>query len=125
LGRLEGGRRVATEIVFYDELDSDAYKTGVCILYADAFSRLWAICRERKLTVVGDVHTHGGRAIQSESDRTNPMVARAGHIALIVPNFAVGRVRTRQLGIYEYRGNHEWIDHSGRWIPIFYAGHWS
>jgi proteasome lid subunit RPN8/RPN11 len=106
-------------------LDPGAYKTGVCILYADAFSRLWAICRERKLTVVGDVHTHGGRAVQSESDRMNPMVARAGHIALIVPNFAVGRIRSRHLGIYEYRGNHEWTDHSGRWIATFYAGHWS
>lgn len=32
------------------------------------------------MMVVADVHTHPGRAFQSESDRTNPMVARAGHI---------------------------------------------
>ena len=71
------------------------------------------MCRARGLTVVGDVHTHPGGAFQSEADRTNPMVAREGHIAIIVPNYATGRPATARIGVYEYRGNHEWADHSG------------
>lgn len=126
LGRIEGARRVVTDAIFYDALDEHAYDSGVCILEAPTFSKLWALCRERKLTVVGDVHTHGGLATQSESDRTNPMIARAGHVALIVPNFARTPVRVRQMGIYEYRGNHEWNDHGGGLFNgFFYVGWWS
>ena len=89
------------DMVFYDELDPGAYDTGVCVLHGDAFARLWALCRERRLTVVADAHTHGGAAIQSWDDRTNPMVARAGHIAIIVPNLARPPVKHPELGIYE------------------------
>jgi hypothetical protein len=100
--------------VFYDELDPEAYVTGVCVLNGDAFAKLWALCRARKLTVVGDAHTHGGAGIQSDPDRTNPMVARTGHIAIIVPDFARWPIRRHRLGVYEYRGQHEWTDRSTR-----------
>jgi hypothetical protein len=113
LGDVQRQRRDVREVVYYDELDSAAYDTGACVLYGDAFARLWAIARQKQLTIVGDVHTHFGRALQSFEDRTNPMVARAGHIALIVPYFARPPVLHEALGVYEYRGNHEWIDHSG------------
>jgi len=126
LGKVEDGYRIATDVVFYDELDEHAYDSGVCILEAPAFSKLWALCRDRKLTVVGDVHTHGGVAHQSEADRTNPMIARAGHVALIVPNFARAPIRMRSLGVYEYRGNHAWDDHSAKLLTrFFYVGWWS
>jgi proteasome lid subunit RPN8/RPN11 len=113
LGYREGDLRTVTDIVFYDELDPASYSTGVCVLHAPAFAALWSICRKRGLTVVGDVHTHGRGASQSEADRTNPMVAREGHIAIIVPNFAMGRPARSTLGIYEYRGDHAWTRHSG------------
>lgn len=113
LGVREGDLRIVTDIVFYDELDPAAYQTGVCVLHAPAFAKLWASCRARALTVVGDVHTHPGGAFQSEADRTNPMVAREGHIAIIVPNFATGRPNRASLGIFEYRGDHAWTDMSG------------
>jgi proteasome lid subunit RPN8/RPN11 len=126
LGREIDGQRVVADTVFYDELDPHAYDSGVCILEGDSFARLWALCRERKLTVVADVHTHGGLAIQSEADRTNPMVARAGHVAIIVPDFASGQVEMRTVGVYEYCGNHHWIDHSGKKAKrYFYVGLWS
>ena len=111
-----GAKRV--DVVYYDELDAAAYASGVCILQGDAFAKLWAICRERKLTVVADIHTHPAAAFQSESDRTNPMVARAGHIAIIVPDFAAPPVRYERLGIYEYRGEHRWADRSHRRAAI-------
>ncbi len=126
LGFQRGKRREVTDVVFYDELDPHAYASGVCILHAPAFARLWALCRERDLTVVGDVHTHPGVAFQSESDRTNPMVARDGHVAIIVPDFAVAPVDPRQLGVFEYRGDHQWFDRSPQVASgFFYTGMWS
>src|SRR6202043_3358208 len=108
LGTVREGRREVQAAVYYDDLDAEAYATGVCVLHGDAFAKLWAECRKRKLTVIGDVHTHGGAAYQSGSDKTNPMVARAGHIAIIVPDFVAWPIAPERLGIYEYRGQHEW-----------------
>lgn len=113
LGARAGDLREVQDVVFYDDLDPEAYSSGVCILHSSAFAALWSTCRARGLTVVGDVHTHPGGAYQSEADRTNPMVAREGHIAIIVPDFATGRPPTARLGVFEYRGDHAWTDHSG------------
>lgn len=126
LGHERNGRREIVDVVYYDDLDDEAYSTGVCVLHGDAFSKLWGICRERRLTVVADVHTHGENADQSEADRTNPMIARSGHIAIIVPDFARWPIRPRRLCIYEYSGAHQWIE---RTYPkarrFFYVGFWS
>ena len=125
LGRQEGRRFEAVSAIFYDDLDGSAYASGVCVLKADSFSKLWAICREQKLTVVADMHTHPGAAFQSESDRKNPMVARAGHIAIIIPNFASPPIEHKQLGFYEYLGDHRWNDRSAARRSFVYYGFWS
>jgi hypothetical protein len=115
-----------TDAIFYDDLDPKAYTTGVCVLHGDAFAKLWAICRGRKLTVVADIHTHPGAAAQSAIDKANPMIARAGHVAIIVPNYASGPPSGNRLGVYEYRGQHEWIDRSPpKTKQFFYTGFWS
>ena len=112
--------------LFYDELDPGAYNTGVCVLQGDAFALLWAICRERDLTIVADVHTHAGTAFQSHADKTNPMIARVGHIAIIVPNLERPPVKHEALGVFEYRGDHEWTNRSGKTANrFFYVGIWS
>jgi len=126
LGMANGRRREARGVIYYDDLDPQAYASGVCVLKADTFSKLWAHCRAQDLTVVADIHTHGGQAYQSEADRTNPMVARAGHIAIIVPSFAAVPVLYGRLGIYEYQGEHRWLDKSyGQARRYFYTGWWS
>jgi hypothetical protein len=126
LGHETNGTREVTAAIYYDELDPNAYASGVCILHGDAFAKLWAECRKRKLTVVADVHTHGGAAYQSGSDKANPMVARSGHVAIIVPDFAAWPIPVERLGIYEYRGQHEWIDRTHPKTPhFFYNGFWS
>jgi proteasome lid subunit RPN8/RPN11 len=126
LGVRTGDIRTVRDIIFYDELDPDAYQTGVCVLHAPAFAKLWSICRARGLSVVADIHTHPGAAFQSHSDRTNPMVAREGHIAIIVPDYAAPPVARSDLGIFEYRGSHQWIDHSpARRTGFLYSGFWS
>lgn len=126
LGIERNGRCEVTSAVFYDDLEADAYSTGVCVLHGNAFAKLWSHCREQGLTVVADVHTHPGAGFQSDADRTNPMVARAGHIAIIVPNFASWPIRQERMGIYEYQGQHEWLNRSSSLAPqFFYTGFWS
>lgn len=126
LGKEHDGRREVERALFYDDLDPAAYASGVCVLHGDAFAKLWAVCREERLTVVADVHTHFGAGFQSTFDRANPMVARTGHIALILPNLGRWPVDQDQFGIYEYRGQHQWNDHSaGRAPRFFYTGFWS
>ena len=126
LGVRHGERCQVQEAVYYDDLDPGAYASGVCVLHGDAFAKLWAVCRSKSLTVVADAHTHPREAFQSSSDRTNPMVAREGHIAIIVPNFGKKPVRLQELGIYEYTGQHEWLDRRVMKIPgYFYTGFWS
>lgn len=126
LGTERDGRREVREAIFYDELDPMAYSSGVCVLHGPAFARLWAMCRERKLGVVADVHTHARQAFQSNADRTNPMVATAGHIAIIVPDFASGPNLKERMKVFEYRGQHAWTDRSpGTAKDFVYTGFWS
>jgi hypothetical protein len=126
LGREASGTREVMDAIYYDDLDADAYRSGVCVLHGDAFAKLWAECRKRQLTVVADVHTHKGTAHQSSSDKANPMVARSGHIAIIVPEFAAWPIAVGRLGLYEYRGQHEWTDRTHpKTRNFFYTGFWS
>lgn len=124
LGEIAGGKRTVKRFVYYDELDPKAYESGVCILHGDSFGKLWKICREASLTVVADIHTHMGGAMQSEADRTNPMIAEAGHVALIAPNLARG-AQPRDLAVYEYVGGYRWTDHSRHASSFFYVGWWA
>ncbi|MDE2133261.1 MAG: hypothetical protein KGJ49_01525 [Alphaproteobacteria bacterium] len=113
LGRKDEDGRRALSLVYYDELDPRAYDSGVCILHADAFGRLWERCAELGLAVVADVHVHGCGAAQSRADRENPMIARPGHLALILPLMARVPVRRWAVGLYEYLGDHRWRAHGG------------
>ena len=94
----------------YDELDPTALDSGIIAFQGVGFVPLWNYCQRHKMQVLADVHTHGGKWTgQSETDRTNPMIETAGHIALIVPGFACGnRASLKGVGVYEYLGNHEW-----------------
>jgi proteasome lid subunit RPN8/RPN11 len=118
-------RRRVMRVVYYDDLDPHCLDTGVVIFQALGFGPLWQLCRETGLSVVADVHTHPGEARQSDADRRHPMIATAGHIAIIVPDFAQRLVHGDKLGLYEYVGAHQWRDHSGgAGSPFFYAGMW-
>lgn len=126
LGVERDGRREIQSAIFYDELDPRAYDTGACILRGDAFAKLWARCRQAGRTVVADIHSHPGSGRQSLIDKTNPMVSRAGHVAIIVPDFARWPIDYSRLGVYEYRGQCEWHDRSPSRVRNFlYTGFWS
>ncbi len=97
----------------YDELDPKSLNYSYVRLESSAFSRLWTICAELKLEVVADVHTHPMGPRQSPSDRAHPMISLAGHIALIVPRFACGKVMPRDLSFNVYLG-------AGKWVSYFH-----
>jgi hypothetical protein len=101
-------RRHIVDFVLYDDLDPHALDTGIVRLDGRHFGKLWDMCEAHGLTMVADVHTHPGGAAQSGSDRAHPIIARAGHLALIVPNFAVAPVVREALGIYRYGGGGQW-----------------
>jgi proteasome lid subunit RPN8/RPN11 len=113
LGTADGHRKRAVRCMYYDDLDLSAYSTGVCVLHGDAFGRLWEFCRAEGLGVLADIHTHPGTPFQSDADRRNPMIARMGHLALIVPQFAEGPIWRHRLGFYRYDGGHRWTNLSG------------
>lgn len=109
LGSLEPGRPARiVDFVLYDDLDRHSLDTGIIRFDGRYFGKLWAICRERRLTVVADVHVHPGDSAQSASDKAHPMVTQAGHIAIILPQFARAPIRREEIGIYRYLGDRAW-----------------
>ena len=94
----------------YDDLDPTALLSGIVAFQGIGYVPLWNFCAEKRMTVLGDVHTHGRKWTgQSETDRTNPMVDTPGHMALIVPYFAKGNESSlKGVGIFEYLGDHQW-----------------
>lgn len=115
LGRFDrAGRRIVERFVPYDDVDLHSLDTGIIDFDGACFEALFDQCRELGLNVVADVHTHPGEAYQSSSDRANPMIAREGHVALIVPNFAQELSTAGDIGIYKYLGNRQWESWSGK-----------
>lgn len=113
LGKRNGDSREAIAAIYYDELDPHAYDSGICILEAGSFGILWDRCAALGLSVVADAHVHLFGAGQSRADRDNPMIARPGHLALILPRMARRPVRLWSVGIYQYLGDHRWRSHGG------------
>jgi hypothetical protein len=123
LGSIEDNRRRILKAVYYDDLDSRAYESGICVVKGPAFAKLWQICRSTEYSVVADIHVHPNAAFQSWSDKTNPSLPNKGHIAIIVPNYSRPPVHTNDLGIFEYIEGFRWSDlgHS-RAHRHFYVG---
>ena len=109
LGRIDKrGHRRIVDYLLYDDLDPHSLDTGIVRLDGSHFGKLWDLCAQRNVMVVADVHTHGGGSQQSQSDQAHPIIARAGHIALIVPDFAAAPVDLSAVGIYRYGGGGRW-----------------
>ena len=107
LGVRGGDGRTVKRVVYYDDLDAHSLTGGIS-MSGFAFSRLWDICDVEGLRVLGDVHTHPGPWVeQSGIDSSNPMIAKAGHVAVILPNFASGPAVPVRAGVHVYDG-HRW-----------------
>jgi hypothetical protein len=100
-----GEPRTVTRVVYLDDLDPNCL-TGGIEFDGLAYSKLWDICDAERRRVIGDVHTHPGPGVrQSGIDAANPMIAQAGHIAVIVPHFAQRSADGRDVGVNRYEGN--------------------
>jgi hypothetical protein len=104
--------RIST-YVCYDDLDPDAYQGGAITFHAVGYAALWSYCKERRLSVLADAHTHPGQDVrQSSIDQRHPMIPNVGHTAMIVPRFARTRWWSlRDVGVYEYLGSFRWRSH--------------
>jgi proteasome lid subunit RPN8/RPN11 len=123
LGKTGKPRRIE-EFVFYDDIDSDAYKTGIVVIDGRKLGALWDHCRKTGREVVADVHVHPGGFGQSKSDRANPIIAEVGHIAFILPNYAAGTNRPGEIGVYRYLGSRKWHDNSRSRPSSLHVGWW-
>jgi hypothetical protein len=113
LGRWTGQLGTVARVVFYDQLDPNAYQNGIIMFHGEGLAALWKICRESGLEVVADSHTHGNASTgQSVTDQRNPMIPEVGHTALIFPYFArMAPWSKRGVGVHEYLGSHRWRRH--------------
>lgn len=107
LGTLDPSRRVS-DYLLYSDIAPDSQHVDYVLLLGRHMAKVWDECEKRHLMVVADAHTHPGAPIQSLSDRANPIISVAGHVALIVPNFAMGRVTETSIGLHEFQGNGNW-----------------
>ena len=101
--------RLVEKVLYYDDLDPDSLQ-GNILFQSTGYSTLWGICDRDALQVIADVHTHPGNMVsQSPTDRDNPMIARYGHIALIVPHYGTQPTGIEDVGAHEYHGDDGWI----------------
>ena len=96
------------QVVYYDDLDAHCLTEGISFS-TTGFTALWRICEEQALRVVADVHTHPGTWVQqSEIDARNPMMAKVGHVAMIVPSYGLAH-SVEECGVHIYLGSRRWI----------------
>ena len=108
LASSKGGVRRVVKPVYFDDLDPECL-VGHIHIHSLGFSKLWDICEAEGLRVIADIHTHPGTSVaQSPIDRENPMIAREGHLALIVPFYGTRLVHAKEVGVHEYRGDRGW-----------------
>lgn len=126
LGARESAPRTVRRVVFYDDLDPNSLTGAISFGFA-GFPRLWELCDRERLCVIGDVHTHfNGDVGQSHTDATNPMIARKGHVALIVPDLAARPVRAEEVGVHRYLGDEGWSTSTGKDAKTaLYIGWWA
>lgn len=105
--------RVVSSWLPYDVLAPESLTYAYVRLEPDAFTRLWTFCAEKQVKVVADIHTHPKGPGQSWSDKEHPMVALAGHVALIVPWFARRSPTARDVSLNVYQGGGKWLNYYG------------
>lgn len=108
LARCERRPRRVAAVVYFEEVDPQALN-GAIAIRGQTFTKLWRICREREMRVIADIHTHPSAAVgQSPIDAANPMVAKAGHVAVILPHFAQHEATPKHAGVHLYEGSRRW-----------------
>jgi len=109
LGHTGPAGRVVSDYLMYDLVAPDSsQKYAYVVLTGEEMARAWQHCYATGLEVVGDVHTHPMGPMQSDTDRAHPIVAVPGHVALIVPHFALRDPEPVDLGVHVFEGTNDW-----------------
>ena len=115
LGPVDGDERQVASYLLYEAVAAQTRRRHAYVAFtAEEMSRAWDYCYRNKVQVVADVHTHPGSPMQSPSDRAHPIVSLPGHVALIVPYFALRNPQPAELGVHQFLGG-------GRWRSLFGA----
>ena len=113
-------------IVYFDEVDPNCLTGGIS-MSSSGFSALWRICSDERLRVIADIHTHPGADVRQspDIDALNPMVAVAGHVAVIIPDLGRHAIAPDECGVHVYRGSHQWASSfKGEAARLLYVGRW-
>jgi proteasome lid subunit RPN8/RPN11 len=124
LGTAKGKVRKIKQFLYYDDIDPICLAHGIVEFDGGKFGLVWQKCRELNMAVIADVHVHPDGYGQSSSDRHNPIIAERGHLSLILPHFAAHERTPGGIGIYEYLGSRQWLNHSPHGERTFYVGWW-
>lgn len=119
LGHDRGKHKEIVEFVFYDDIDPNSLRTGIVKFAGNKLPVLWEHCRKRGYGVVADVHVHPLGYGQSPSDQADPVMPRAGHLAIIIPHFARRETEPGGIGLYEFLGDGKWANHSAKGAKFF------
>jgi proteasome lid subunit RPN8/RPN11 len=126
LGHMFRGRREVIDFIAYDDLEPGCLDAGWINFSSVGYRRLWTVLKETALDVVGDIHTHPGAPFQSDIDIQNPMMPSAGHVAIIVANYALGNPHPKDVSLYIYQGGEAWTEfRPGASDNKIYIGIWS
>jgi|APLak6261660806_1056025.scaffolds.fasta_scaffold00123_5 proteasome lid subunit RPN8/RPN11 len=108
----EQGRRVSSYLMYDIVAVESSRKHDYVAFTAEEMALAWEHCYATGLQVVADVHTHPMGPGQSVTDRAHPIVSVAGHVALIVPYFAMRKPEPIDLGVHVFNG-------AGLWQSMF------
>ena len=115
LGGINGDERRVDGYLLYEAVAPQSRRQHAYVAFtAEEMSRAWDYCYREGVQVVADVHTHPTGPAQSLSDRAHPIVSLPGHVALIVPYFALRNPQPTDLGVHQFLGR-------GRWRSLFRA----
>jgi hypothetical protein len=105
------GSMKISKVIFYDDLDPNAFSSGIIVFEGIYHSKLNKLLKEFKGEVIADIHTHpiGCSIKQSVSDMNHPMCRLKGHVAFIAPDYATNSfLIPKQCAAYLYKGSFIW-----------------
>lgn len=114
------GENKVLHCFYYDDLDPRCLDHGNIEFDGKGYVSLWRFCSENEMRVTADVHTHPGPWVgQSPADMAHPMICQPGHMALIVPRYALGSSWTlRGVGVHRYLGGGKWRSDQERQVRL-------
>lgn len=68
-----------------------------------AMAKVMRAAADKKLQVVGQIHTHPGEAYHSDGDVEGARIAYSGYVSIVVPDYGRQLPGFREIAVYMYR----------------------